>query len=59
MIKNKTLINEFDAEQLAIHARASISNYCFTECKAYCCRKGYLLLNSEEVSLMQGTSKDD
>ena len=37
-----------------MEARNSISNYCFSECKAYCCRKGYLLLSSKEKDLVVG-----
>ncbi|MFC1754317.1 YkgJ family cysteine cluster protein [Thermoproteota archaeon] len=33
-------------------AKASISRYCMEECKAYCCRKGYLLLTPEEKELI-------
>jgi hypothetical protein len=41
------------AESLAISARESISSYCYNECLAYCCRKGYLLLSEKEVNLLQ------
>ncbi len=50
---------DVEAEKLAISARESISSYCYTECKAYCCRKGYLLLTAEEVALMRNSCKDD
>ena len=43
------------AEELAVDARRSISSYCYTECMAYCCRRGYLLLSEKEVSLMKDT----
>jgi Fe-S-cluster containining protein len=43
------------AGDLAIDARRAISNYCYTECLAYCCRRGYLLLSEKEVSLMKDT----
>jgi Fe-S-cluster containining protein len=45
------------SEKLAITARKSLSKYCYTECKAYCCRKGYLLLTAKEVKLIQNTHK--
>jgi hypothetical protein len=45
------------AEKLAITARESISSYCYTECKAYCCRRGYLLLKAEELQLIKGMTK--
>lgn len=38
-----------DAEKLADEARNSISRYCFEECKAYCCRKGYLIITPEQI----------
>jgi Fe-S-cluster containining protein len=46
------------AEKLAAEARDSLSEFCYTECLAYCCRRGYLLLSEAEVSLMQ-VNKDD
>ncbi|MBN1175664.1 YkgJ family cysteine cluster protein [Candidatus Woesearchaeota archaeon] len=39
-------------QQIASKARNSISNYCINECHAYCCRKGYLILNEEELNLL-------
>lgn len=50
--------DNFDPEELANKARESLSTYCFTECKAKCCRKGFLLLKAEEVPLMQGVDKE-
>ena len=40
------------AEEIAEKARRSISKFCAEECKAYCCRKSYLVLTSEEVDLV-------
>jgi hypothetical protein len=40
-------------ERLAISARKSISSYCYNECLAYCCRRGYLLLSEKEVNLLK------
>jgi len=40
------------AEIIAEKARKSISKFCTGECKAYCCRKGYLVLSSEEADLV-------
>ena len=40
------------AEEIAEKARRSISNFCSEECKAYCCRKSYLVLTDEEVDLV-------
>ncbi|MGV8171444.1 MAG: YkgJ family cysteine cluster protein [Candidatus Woesearchaeota archaeon] len=55
------IINGADAiaEELAIRARESLSGYCYSECMAYCCRRGYLLLSAEEVGLMQNTCIED
>jgi Fe-S-cluster containining protein len=48
-----------DAEKIADKARNSISKYCIEECKAYCCRKGYLVLKPEEVDrVTQGRAKE-
>jgi len=41
------------AEELAVLARRSLSDYCCFECEAYCCRIGYLLLSANEVGLMK------
>lgn len=45
-------------------ARSSISEFCINECKAYCCRKGYLILNKTELfvvgdDLLKVTSMKD
>jgi len=45
-----------DAEKIAEEARNSISKYCFEECGAYCCRKGYLVLTEEEAKVV---TRDD
>jgi len=47
------------AEELAITARESLGVYCHTECLAYCCRRGYLLLSADEVGLMRNTCIED
>jgi Fe-S-cluster containining protein len=54
-----SIVKDEVAETLAIAARKSISNYCYTECMAYCCRRGYLLLSAEEEGLMRNTDIDD
>ena len=46
-----------DAEKLAEKARSSISVYCIEDCKAYCCRKGYLELTKEELNLISNNDK--
>jgi Fe-S-cluster containining protein len=51
-------IQDANAEELAISARASLSSYCYNECRASCCRKGYILLTAEEAIVMQGDHKE-
>jgi len=46
------------AESLAVSARESISSYCYNECLAYCCRKGFLLLSEKEADLLRLDIKD-
>ena len=47
------------AEKIANKARKSISKFCFEECMAYCCRKGYLVLTKYEVNkVTQGRKKE-
>lgn len=41
-----------DAENIADEARNSISQYCIDECRAYCCRKGFLILNQSQKQLI-------
>jgi hypothetical protein len=47
------------ANILADEARNSISKYCFEECHAYCCRKGYLVLKPEEVDTVTQGRKEE
>jgi hypothetical protein len=44
---------------LAKKARNSISKYCIEECKAYCCRKGYLELKDKEMILTIGDKRQE
>ena len=37
------------AEQILNRARNDISQFCIEECKAYCCRKGYLVLTPKQA----------
>ncbi|MFP4403739.1 MAG: YkgJ family cysteine cluster protein [Nanoarchaeota archaeon] len=39
-------------ELIAAKARKSISDYCYNDCKSYCCRNGYLILNEKEAKLI-------
>jgi len=45
-------------QELANSVRAKISDYCYTECHAYCCRKGYLMISEEELNLIVGEDKN-
>jgi len=47
-----------DMQQIAKQARASISKYCIEECKAYCCRKGYLVMSKKEADLVTNKQTD-
>lgn len=40
-------------------ARKRVSRYCVEECKAYCCRKGYLELNREEMIVVTGGKPEE
>src|SRR3989344_5575527 len=44
-------------ETIAQQARKSISSYCINECKAYCCRKGFLVFSSKESSIIPDLQK--
>ena len=39
-------------ESIEIRARVSLGDFCFTQCKAYCCRKGYVTFTPEEYALI-------
>ena len=47
------------AEEIAEKARRSISRFCAEECKAYCCRKSYLVLTVEEMGLVTQGMRDE
>ena len=54
---DKEAINK--ANKIANKARKSISKFCFEDCMAYCCRKGYLVLTKYEVNkVTQGRKKE-
>ncbi|HYD03525.1 MAG TPA: YkgJ family cysteine cluster protein [Alphaproteobacteria bacterium] len=42
---------DIEAEALADKARNSLSSYCYNECKAKCCRMGFLLLSEKEIDV--------
>jgi len=48
-----------DAEKIMEEARNSLSQFCSEECKAYCCRKGYLVLNPDQVELVTQGRKEE
>jgi Fe-S-cluster containining protein len=52
------IVNQNKIEKLAAKARKSVSSYCSSECKSYCCRKGYLILSGKEASLVLGAEID-
>ena len=41
-----------DAEAIADEARKSIGKFCIEECRAFCCRKCYLVLEEDEVDVV-------
>ncbi|MBU0615231.1 MAG: YkgJ family cysteine cluster protein [Nanoarchaeota archaeon] len=47
-----------EIQRLLNKARRSISSYCINECKAYCCRKGYLVLTQKEHDLILKNSHE-
>lgn len=56
---NKINLDKTAAEKLAVKARESISKYCFTECGAYCCRKGYLPMTAKQAKAVGGLEKEE
>ena len=57
-LKEQQINNIMDINKLADKARNSISKYCYEECKAYCCRKGYLPLTKEQAKFFKEKIKD-
>lgn len=47
-----------DINKIADEARNSLSKYCIEECKAYCCRKGYIIITPEEADLLIGNKQE-
>jgi len=47
------------AEEIVERARRSISSFCIEECKAYCCRKSYLVLTGKEMDLTTGGKREE
>lgn len=48
-----------DAEKIADEARDSISRFCSEECRAFCCRKCYLVLEEDEVDVVTQGRRDE
>ncbi len=44
--------NQKEVNEIISQARKSIGNFCIEECNAYCCRKGYILINEKQVNLL-------
>lgn len=49
MEKDKT---DKEALRIANKARNSLGKYCIEECKAFCCRNGYLVFGEESVKII-------
>lgn len=48
-----------EVEKLLDEARDSIGQFCSEECRAFCCRKGYLVIKEDEIELVtQGRKKE-
>ena len=60
MTKNNSskLSKEEIAKTITNKAQNAISNFCIHDCKAYCCRKGYLKLKDSEVDTVTQNRKD-
>lgn len=56
-MKNTNIIVK--AEKIAALARKSLSKFCSEECRSYCCRKGYLVLNKNELELVSQGKKNE
>ena len=48
-----------DIERFLKKARNSISKFCYKECNSYCCRKGYLVINENQVNLVTQKRKKE
>lgn len=47
-----------EIKRLANESLTDLSDYCVNECHAYCCRKGYLIISSDEVDLIVNDKKE-
>ena len=46
-------------DKLLDKARKDLSPYCIEECKAYCCRKGHILLDKKEIKRVTDISNSN
>ena len=51
--------DEARAKQIMEDARNSIGAFCSEECKAYCCRKGYLVITDSQADLLLGERRKE
>jgi Fe-S-cluster containining protein len=51
-------LDKFKAEKIADKARNSIGKICMEDCHAFCCRKGYLVLEEKEVDKVTHNQRD-
>ncbi|MGM5482409.1 MAG: YkgJ family cysteine cluster protein [Nanobdellota archaeon] len=45
-----------NAEELIDKFRYNLGDFCYTQCKAYCCRKGHITISRQEAKLITGFS---
>ncbi|MBD3318488.1 hypothetical protein GF342_01110 [Candidatus Woesearchaeota archaeon] len=48
-----------DAHRIAQAARKSLSLFCSEECRAYCCRRGYLVVPKQQALVLLSLVKDE
>ncbi|NCN51512.1 hypothetical protein GW931_00680 [archaeon] len=41
-----------EVNEIISKARKSIGKFCIEECNAYCCRKGYIIINEQQVNII-------
>jgi Fe-S-cluster containining protein len=46
-------------ERIANKARKDVGKFCYEECGAYCCRKGYLVMNRKQADIVTKGKTDD
>ena len=51
--------NSLEVENILDEARESISTFCVSECQAYCCRKGYLVLTPAQSVATLGMREEE